>query len=126
MEVDKVSKQAGGKEAEWAYYHLIAMEYPESLIAEARAKITPILANRKNKDRYRAAYVLLAACVVKSEGLFKIHKDKAMEHIETLLAAEKAVEVSRKRRAETAALVRMRSTSTEEDDIKFTRANEIK
>jgi len=89
------------KEIDWAYYHLIALEYVESKFEAARQETSKLAdAANKDPDKYRRAYRRLMYITDKAQKLIREHADKAMEHMEKTLPEERLRKTQAKRKAE--------------------------
>ncbi|MFA5021282.1 MAG: hypothetical protein WC517_04460 [Patescibacteria group bacterium] len=123
----KASKESV-KEIDWAYYHLIALEYVESKFEAARQE-TSKLADAANKDpeKFRRAYRRLMYITDKAQKLIREHADKAMEHMEKTLPEERRRKTQAKRKAENKCYERIFIIKPEiEYDAEFTAADKLK
>ena len=89
------------REIDWAYYHLIALEYVERKFEAARQETSRLTdASNKDPDKYRKAYRRLLYITDKAQKLIREHAEKSMEHAEKALPKERIVKTQAKRRAE--------------------------
>ncbi|MEM4067432.1 MAG: VRR-NUC domain-containing protein [Candidatus Micrarchaeaceae archaeon] len=93
------------KTEEWVYYHLIAMEYSDAVIEDAKAKISTLL-SPKNKDpeKYKEAYKILRDAIDKSQKLLIEHREKAKTRISGDISENRLYYILKKRVSENQSL----------------------
>lgn len=113
---------------EWTYYHLVAMEYPDWIIEDAKARINILLGSKnKNPTSYKKAYELLRASLERAQTLYKEHREKAERQLSGVIPKEKVDAVLKRRLAENKSLIRIRQKSkpAEDFEIKFKTGTEL-
>ncbi len=110
-----------------AYYHLIAMCYPEELSNSIKPELTKIFKNKNNQDRYKEAYLMLSKCNDKSQKLFIEHREKAKIQLAQIIPESERIRIEHKREMENKGLVRAYLTKINVDEVetKFIPANKL-
>lgn len=106
------------KEERRAYYHLIAMEYSDAVIEEAKSKLKIILKG-KNPDRYKEAYQVLRAALDKSKKISDEHREKIKHILSGVIPSDHLNNIIKKRSEENKAMTKIYLKSEKEDDIEI-------
>lgn len=96
------------KAADWAYYHLIAVEYAEKKLEAAKIKLDE-MTSESNRDpaKYTKAYNYLRKVSDESQNIMKLHIAKAKQQLETIVPIEQLKKIEQRRKKENKCLERI-------------------
>ena len=122
-----INEEDREKLIELIYYHLVAINYSDSIIESVKTKLNLILnPKNKNPEKYKEAYELLRKAIEKSQGNSREHREKAKLHLSKLLPEERLLYQKKRRDAENASLVRTHLNSPDENiAIEFKSADQL-
>lgn len=100
-----------------ALYHIIAMEYSDSIIERAKSKLA-VLLNTKNKDsdKYKDAYRLLKNAVEKSQRISKEHREKAKQTLSSALPQNRLNNIIKRRTQENKSMTKIYLENNDNED----------
>ncbi len=93
------------KAEEWVYYHLIAMEYADAVMEDAKSKLNQLLSiKNKNPEKYKEAYILLRNAIEKYQRLLISQREKAKTRIANTISEKRKNYILKKRLKENRSL----------------------
>ncbi len=106
------------KEEQRAYYHLIAMEYSDTVIEDAKSKLKIILKD-KNPDRYKEAYHILREALDKSKKISDEHREKIKRILSGVIPSDNLNKIIKRRSEENNAMAKIYLKSKKEDNVEI-------
>lgn len=106
---DEKLMEGSKDEAEnWAYYHLIAVEYAEKKLEAAKIKLNELTSDlNRDPAKYTKAYNYLRKVSDDSQNIMKLHIAKAKQQLETMIPIEQLKKIEQRRKKENKCLERI-------------------